>query len=108
MASMKQGFSFKDVGNNMKRLVSLHKAQKKYIKFREQEAEKKGLIRPILSAFNLKKAMRTLARKTARYYGQTSIWQKPHQNDRECARRLRVGSAAYHSAASALENDPRS
>jgi len=29
---------------------------------------------------------------------------KPHQNDRECARRLRVGSAAWHSAASALKN----
>ena len=50
-----------------------------------------------IMAFDLKKAMRTLARKTARYYGQTSK-HKPHQNDRERARRLRVGSAAWHSA----------
>lgn len=85
--------NFRDLRDN---LIALHTSQRKYIAMKIQEAKDKGLIEPVLSAFDINKAMRALARKTAKYYGQTSK-HKPHQNDRECARRLRVGSAAYHS-----------
>ena len=73
--------------------INAHNTQRAHI----AAAITKGLAAKSTMAFDLKKAMRTLARKTARYYGQTSK-HKPHQNDRECARRLRVGSAAWHSA----------
>lgn len=100
MASNNRGFTFRSFAENADRLVKLHKAQKKYIKLKEQEAEKKGLPRPKLQAFTLGKALNRLKRRITKYFGSTNF-RKPHQSKRECARRLRVGSAAWYSAASA-------
>lgn len=47
-------------------------------------------------AIVVQKAIKSLAHKTARYYGQTSK-HKPHQGERERARRLTIGSAAWYS-----------
>jgi len=43
------------------------------------------------------------SKQSKNYFGSSSKY-KPHQSKRECARRLRVGSAAWYSAASALKN----
>jgi hypothetical protein len=87
--------NFRDLRDN---LMDAHRRQRQHIAV----AIAKGLAKPSTMAFNINKAMRTLARKTARYYGQTSK-HKPHQGDRERARRLRVGSPAWYSNASAIE-----
>ena len=93
----KTRFSFRDVKENTKRLVSFHKAQKNYNKLKQQEAKKKGIIEPELMAIDIKKALKSMQRKINKYYGNTSRM-KPHQSDKECARRLRHGSPAWHSA----------
>lgn len=97
--SIRRG-NFRDLRDN---LIALHTSQRKYIAMKIQEAKKKGIIEPVLNAFDIKKAIKSLARKTARYYGQTSIWQKPHQNDRERARRLRINSPAWHNAVNSVK-----
>ena len=102
MASNNRGFTFRSFAENADRLVKLHKAQKKYIKLKEQEAEKKGLPKPKLQAFNLGKALNRLKHRITKYFGSTNF-RKPHQSKRECARRLRVYSPAWHSAVNSVK-----
>jgi len=87
--------NFRDLRDN---LIDVHNKQKQRIAV----AIAKGLAAPSTMSFDIKKAMRSLARKTARYYGQTSK-HKPHQGKRERARRLRVYSPAWYSNADALK-----
>jgi hypothetical protein len=95
-------FTFKNIKENTKRLTAFHKAHKNDIKLRKQEAKKQGVIMPEELPFDLKKALKSMQRKIAKYYGNTSRM-RPHQSDKECARRLRVGSPAWHSAKTFLE-----
>ena len=88
--------TFRNIKENTARLVAFHKAVKNHQKMKQQEAAKKGIVLPDILSFDLDKAKRALRRKVDKYYGNTSKY-KPHQGEKECARRLRVGSPAWHS-----------
>jgi len=90
-------FTFKNIKENTKRLVAFHQAVKNHQKMKQQEAAKQGVILPEILPFDFKKALRSMQRKIDSYFGNTSKY-TPHQGVKECARRLRVGSAAWHSA----------
>jgi len=92
-----QRFTFKNIKENTARLVAYHKAVKNHQKMKQQEAAKQGVILPDILNFDIDKAKRALRRKVDNYFGNTSKY-TPHQGAKECARRLRIGSPAWHSA----------
>jgi len=97
-ANTKAGeFKSKDINYQAKKLQVMHSRRKDAIDARVTKAKELGTVIPAILNFDIDKAMKSLLRKTKKYFGATSKWQKPHQGKQECLRRCRVGSPAYYS-----------
>jgi hypothetical protein len=93
--------TFKNIKANAERIIGFHRAIKSAQKLKQQEAAKKGVVLPEDLVFDLDKALRSMQRKHDNYYGNTSKYH-PHQGAKECARRLRASSPAWHSRKNAM------